>query len=74
MFVQAIKDEIEGTQPELEMCKQTGQSLMNLCGEPDKPEIKKNIEDLDQVWESVNSTCNQREENLLDVRLFTCSS
>ncbi|XP_014680833.1 PREDICTED: dystonin-like [Priapulus caudatus] len=62
----AIKDEIEGTQPDIDACKQTGQSLMQLCGEPDKPEVKKNMEDLDTAWDSVNATCGKREENLLD--------
>lgn len=39
---------------------------MQLCGEPDKPEVKKHIEDLDSAWENVTSLYAKREQNLLD--------
>lgn len=39
---------------------------MQLCGEPDKPEVKKHIEDLDSAWENVTSLYAKREQNLVD--------
>lgn len=38
---------------------------MALCGEPDKPEVRKHIEDLDTAWDTVTSLFAKREENLL---------
>lgn len=39
---------------------------MNLCGEPDKPEVKKHIEDLDNAWDNITTLYARREENLID--------
>lgn len=39
---------------------------MSLCGEPDKPEVKKHIEDLDSAWDNVTALYAKREENLID--------
>jgi hypothetical protein len=39
---------------------------MNLCGEPDKPEVKKHIEDLDSAWDNITALYAKREENLID--------
>lgn len=39
---------------------------MQLCGEPDKPEVKKHIEDLDSAWENVTTLYAKREQNLID--------
>ncbi|XP_015906702.2 microtubule-actin cross-linking factor 1, isoforms 1/2/3/4 isoform X2 [Parasteatoda tepidariorum] len=64
--LEEIKQEIEQTKPEVEQCRQAGQDLMQLCGEPDKPEVKKHIEDLDSAWENVTSLYAKREQNLVD--------
>lgn len=39
---------------------------MSLCGEPDKPEVKKHMEDLDSAWDNVTALYARREENLID--------
>jgi hypothetical protein len=39
---------------------------MSLCGEPDKPEVKKHIEDLDSAWDNITALYAKREENLID--------
>lgn len=39
---------------------------MQLCGEPDKPEVQRHIADLDSVWENVTTLYAKREENLID--------
>ncbi|XP_035231691.1 microtubule-actin cross-linking factor 1-like isoform X1 [Stegodyphus dumicola] len=64
--LQEIKQEIEQTKPEVDQCRQAGQDLMQLCGEPDKPEVKKHIEDLDSAWDNVTSLYAKREQNLVD--------
>ncbi|CAG0880401.1 unnamed protein product [Darwinula stevensoni] len=61
-----IKQEIDQTKPEVEQCRKTGQKLMNVCGEPDKPEVKQHIQDLDHAWDNVTALYAKREENLID--------
>ncbi|XP_054274796.1 dystonin isoform X14 [Macrosteles quadrilineatus] len=63
--LQEIRAEIDQTKPEVEQCRATGQSLMKICGEPDKPEVKKHIEDLDSAWDNVTALFAKREENLI---------
>jgi dystonin len=50
----------------VEQVRQTGQSLMKMCGEPDKPEVKKHMEDLDSAWDNITALYARREENLID--------
>lgn len=64
--LQEIRQEIDQTKPEVEQVRKTGNDLMNLCGEPDKPEVKKNLEDLDNVWDNITALYARREENLID--------
>nr|CAD7258245.1 unnamed protein product [Timema shepardi] len=64
--LQEIRQEIDQTKPEVDQCRQTGQELMILCGEPDKPEVKKHIEDLDSAWDNITALYAKREENLID--------
>uniref|UniRef100_T1D235 Putative microtubule-actin cross-linking factor n=1 Tax=Cupiennius salei TaxID=6928 RepID=T1D235_CUPSA len=64
--LQEIKQEITQTKPEVDHCRQAGQNLMQLCGEPDKPEVQRHIEDLDSVWENVTTLYAKREQNLID--------
>lgn len=60
------------TKPEVEHCRKTGQSLMKICGEPDKPEVKKHIEDLDSAWDNVTALFAKREENLIHAMEKVC--
>ncbi|XP_022692769.1 microtubule-actin cross-linking factor 1-like isoform X2 [Varroa jacobsoni] len=64
--LQEIREEIGNTKPEVDQCKQAGTDLMRLCGEPDKPEVKKHIEDLDQAWQNVMTLYAKREQSLAD--------
>lgn len=61
-----IKNEIDQTKPEVEQCRRVGQELISLCGEPDKPEVKKHIEELDSAWDNITALYAKREENLID--------
>lgn len=51
---------------QVEKVRKTGSHLMSLCGEPDKPEVKKHMEDLDSAWDNVTALYARREENLID--------
>lgn len=64
--LQEIRQEIDQTKPEVEEVRRTGTNLMQLCGEPDKPEVKKHIEDLDHAWDNITALYAKREENLID--------
>ncbi|XP_055530747.1 microtubule-actin cross-linking factor 1 isoform X32 [Wyeomyia smithii] len=64
--LQEIRQEIDQTKPEVEQVRRTGNNLMSLCGEPDKPEVKKHIEDLDHAWDNITALYAKREENLID--------
>lgn len=64
--LQEIRQEIDQTKPEVEQVRRTGTNLMSLCGEPDKPEVKKHIEDLDHAWDNITALYAKREENLID--------
>ncbi|XP_037048334.1 dystonin isoform X46 [Bradysia coprophila] len=64
--LQEIRHEIDQTKPEVEEVRRTGTNLMSLCGEPDKPEVKKHIEDLDHAWDNITALYAKREENLID--------
>ncbi|XP_060518136.1 microtubule-actin cross-linking factor 1 isoform X29 [Cylas formicarius] len=64
--LQEIRQEIDQTKPEVDQVRSSGQKLMRLCGEPDKPEVKKHIEDLDNAWDNITALYAKREENLID--------
>ncbi|OWF34915.1 Dystonin [Mizuhopecten yessoensis] len=65
-FLEAIKEEIEDSKGELEEVRQTGDQLMTLCGEPDRPEVKKNIDDLNTNMSEIEAECNKRSKTLED--------
>ncbi|CAH2057368.1 unnamed protein product, partial [Iphiclides podalirius] len=64
--LQEIRHEIDHTKPEVEKVRKTGSTLMSICGEPDKPEVKKHMEDLDSAWDNITALYARREENLID--------
>ncbi|XP_069355681.1 microtubule-actin cross-linking factor 1 isoform X13 [Maniola hyperantus] len=64
--LQEIRHEIDHTKPEVEKARKTGSTLMSICGEPEKPEVKKHMEDLDSAWDNITALYARREENLID--------
>lgn len=64
--LQEIRHEIDQTKPDVEQVRRNGSNLMLLCGEPEKPEVKKHIEDLDHAWDNITALYARREENLID--------
>ncbi|XP_043207067.1 microtubule-actin cross-linking factor 1-like isoform X6 [Amphibalanus amphitrite] len=64
--LQEIRQGIEQTKPEVEKVRRSGQDLMKVCGAPEKPEVKKNLADLDSAWDNITALYARREENLID--------
>ncbi|XP_063730448.1 LOW QUALITY PROTEIN: dystonin [Eleginops maclovinus] len=65
-FVEGFKEEIDGLQEELEVVRTQGAELMTACGEPDKPVIKKSLDEVNSAWENLNKTWKERVERLED--------
>ncbi|XP_017164339.1 dystonin isoform X15 [Poecilia reticulata] len=63
-FVEGFKEEIDGLQEELDMVQNQGAELMTACGEPDKPVIKKSVDEVNLAWENLNKTWKERVERL----------
>ncbi|XP_045927365.1 dystonin [Micropterus dolomieu] len=63
-FVEGFKEEIDGLQEELDVVQNQGAELMTACGEPDKPVIKKSIDEVNLAWENLNKTWKERVERL----------
>ncbi|XP_029376147.1 dystonin isoform X3 [Echeneis naucrates] len=63
-FVEGFKEEIDGLQEELDVVQNQGAVLLTACGEPDKPVIKKSIDEVNSAWETLNKTWKERVERL----------
>ncbi|XP_077437935.1 dystonin isoform X6 [Vanacampus margaritifer] len=63
-FVEGFKEEIDGLQEELDSVRNQGSELMTACGEPDKPVIKKSIDEVNSAWENLNKSWKERGERL----------
>lgn len=63
-LLQAIRDEIETTQFDLAEVHATGEQLLDMCGEPDRPEVQKNIDDLDNSMLSITAEFDKRSRSL----------
>ncbi|KAI5934126.1 Dystonin [Manis javanica] len=48
------REEIDGLQEELDIVINLGYELIAACGEPDKPIVKKSIDELHSAWDSLN--------------------
>uniref|UniRef100_A0AAV2JPZ4 Dystonin n=1 Tax=Knipowitschia caucasica TaxID=637954 RepID=A0AAV2JPZ4_KNICA len=63
-FVDGFKEEIDGLMEELEAVQNQGADLMAACGEPDKPVIKKSLDEVASAWETLNKTWRERGDRL----------
>ncbi|XP_054425483.1 dystonin isoform X4 [Pteronotus mesoamericanus] len=61
---EAIREEIDGLQEELDIVINLGSELITACGEPDKPIVKKSIDELNSAWDSLNKAWKDRVERL----------
>ena len=64
--LQELKEDLNQSQPNYANVVSTGHELIDLCGEPDKPEVKKSIEELDHVWGNITQLFLQRDTDLVD--------
>ncbi|XP_042637562.1 dystonin [Orycteropus afer afer] len=61
---ESIREEIEGLQEELDIVINLGSELISACGEPDKPIVKKSIDELNAAWDSLNKAWKDRVDKL----------
>ncbi|XP_061753233.1 microtubule-actin cross-linking factor 1 isoform X17 [Nerophis ophidion] len=61
---EAIKAETDGLREELEFVRTLGADLIFACGETEKPEVKKTIDEMNGAWESLDRTWRERMERL----------
>ncbi|XP_065488906.1 dystonin isoform X15 [Caloenas nicobarica] len=63
---EAVKEEIDGLQEELETVVSLGSELRAACGEPDKPIVNKSIDELNSAWDALNKTWKERVDKLVE--------
>nr|XP_038032426.1 dystonin isoform X13 [Anas platyrhynchos] len=63
---EAVKEEIDGLQEELETVVSLGSELRAACGEPDKPIVNKSIDELNSAWDALNKTWKERVDKLAE--------
>nr|XP_033792313.1 dystonin isoform X3 [Geotrypetes seraphini] len=63
---EAIREEIDGLQEELDIVVNLGAELIAACGEPDKPVVNKSIDELNSAWDTLNKTWKERVDKLND--------
>ncbi|XP_072466054.1 microtubule-actin cross-linking factor 1 isoform X4 [Notamacropus eugenii] len=61
---ETIKEETDGLHEELEFIRILGADLIFACGETEKPEVKKSMDELNNAWENLNKTWRERLEKL----------
>nr|XP_029519436.1 microtubule-actin cross-linking factor 1 isoform X17 [Oncorhynchus nerka] len=61
---EAIKAETDGLREELEFVRTLGAELIFACGETEKPEVKKTIDEMNVAWEGLDRTWRERMERL----------
>uniref|UniRef100_A0A8C5PE50 Microtubule actin crosslinking factor 1 n=1 Tax=Leptobrachium leishanense TaxID=445787 RepID=A0A8C5PE50_9ANUR len=61
-----IKEESDGLHEELEFIRILGTDLIFACGETEKPEVKKSIDEMNNAWENLKKTWSERLEKLRD--------
>ncbi|XP_044275357.1 microtubule-actin cross-linking factor 1 isoform X4 [Varanus komodoensis] len=61
---ETIKEETDSLHEELEFIRLLGTDLIFACGETEKPEVKKSIDEMNSAWETLNKTWKERLERL----------
>ncbi|XP_025024482.1 microtubule-actin cross-linking factor 1 isoform X8 [Python bivittatus] len=61
---ETIKEETDSLHEELEFIRILGADLIFACGEMEKPEVKKSIDEMNSAWEHLNRTWKERLERL----------
>ena len=64
--LEEIKIELQETKPRLDDLHNLGNQLSKVCAEREKPEIRKNLEELDSLYDNVKGLIQKRERLLND--------
>ena len=62
--LQAFREDLVATQADLEDLQLTGDQLMTLVGEPERPEVRKNLEDTEATLTELNDKVEKRSKDL----------
>uniref|UniRef100_A0A0B7BLJ0 Dystonin n=2 Tax=Arion vulgaris TaxID=1028688 RepID=A0A0B7BLJ0_9EUPU len=62
--LEAFKDDLASTQADLEDLQETGDQLMSFVGDPERPEVRKNLNDTEETVHNINSRVDQRSKDL----------
>ncbi|XP_071483801.1 microtubule-actin cross-linking factor 1-like [Diadema antillarum] len=65
-ILHAIKEDIDAVHQDVEMTKQQGEELMRHCGDSNKPEVQKNVDELSHAWDGLNNAYRDRHDKLQD--------
>ncbi|XP_063167779.1 microtubule-actin cross-linking factor 1-like [Candoia aspera] len=63
---ETIKEETDSLHEELEFIRILGADLIFACGEMEKPEVKKSIDEMNSAWEHLSRTWKERLERLAE--------
>nr|XP_033809536.1 microtubule-actin cross-linking factor 1 isoform X12 [Geotrypetes seraphini] len=66
---ETIKEEADGLHEELEYIRILGTDLIFACGEMEKPEVKKSLDEMNNAWENLSKTWTERLEKLEEAML-----
>lgn len=55
---------MENVQPEMDQVHEGAEELIGLIGEADKPEVEKNVDDMDNTWSLLNTKWADRQKSL----------
>ena len=62
--IQDLRKELGNARLSLDECRQKGEQLGNLCGDPGMIEIRKQLEDIHHLADDVHDIARDREEDL----------
>jgi len=56
-----LKEDLDALLPDKDTLRDVGEELVDLIGEPDKPEVQRNLEDIDAQWKAIEDACRSRQ-------------
>jgi UDP-N-acetylglucosamine:LPS N-acetylglucosamine transferase len=65
-FFQNLREDMDAAQAVMDSLREAGEELVDLIGEPDKPEVEKNLDDAESAWKGLNSKWANRQRQLDD--------